>query len=147
MSFLSVPAQQRLVALERIARALGEAVDQLALGETLFLLAPHVQDDPALVHHDQTVAVADRVAHVVGDHQRGQMLLGHDAVRQLQHLRGGGGVERGGVLVEQQQLGPAQRGHQQRQRLALTAGEQPDLDGQTLLQPEPEIGQQRTLLS
>lgn len=52
------------------------------------------------------------------------------------------GSRGGGVLVQQQQLGPLQGGHQQRQRLALAAGEEPHLAGQTVLQTQPQVPQQ-----
>ena len=63
--------------------------------------------------------------HIVGHHQAGDLFLGHDALGQRQHLFGGGGVQRGGVLVQQQQLGGDKGSHKQGKRLPLTAGEQP----------------------
>ena len=86
------------------------------------------------------------VLHIVGHHHGGQAVFGHDAVRELQHLGGGLGVEGGGVLVQQQELGLLQGGHQQRQRLPLTAGEQPYLGGQSILQPQTQWGQQGAVL-
>ena len=80
----------------------------------------------------------DGVFHVVGDHHGGQLVFAHDAVRQLEHLGRRRGVERRGVLVEQQQLRLLQGGHQQRQRLTLTAGEQADLRRHAILKPEAE---------
>ena len=65
------------------------------------------------------------------------MLL-HDAVRQVKHLGCRARVERGGVLVEKQQLRLLQRRHQERQRLPLAAGEQTDLRGHALLKAEIE---------
>ena len=43
--------------------------------------------------------------HVVGDHQAGDLFLGHDALGQLQHLLRRGRVQGCGVLVQQQELG------------------------------------------
>ena len=63
--------------------------------------------------------------HVVGDHQAGDLLFSHDALGQLQYLFGGGGVEGCGVLVQQQELGGNEGGHEQGQRLPLAAGKQP----------------------
>ncbi len=60
----------------------------------------------------------------MGDHQAGDLLFGHDALGQLQHLFGGGGVQRGGVLVQQEELRGDEGRHQQGQRLTLAAGEQ-----------------------
>ena len=60
----------------------------------------------------------------------------------LQHLGCGLGVQRGGVLVQQQQLGLLERGHQQGQRLTLAAGQQADLGSHALLQPQIQHLQQ-----
>ena len=62
----------------------------------------------------------------MGHHQRREASAAHDLLRQAEHLLGAPGIERRGVLVQQQELRPLQRGHQQRQRLALAAGEQAD---------------------
>ena len=74
------------------------------------------------------------------------MAFRHDAVRQLQHLGRRLGVQGGGVLVQQQQLGLFQGGHQQRQRLALSAGEEAYLAGQPILQPQVQIFQHLLVL-
>ncbi|CAN4072443.1 hypothetical protein HHFLNI_HHFLNI_10330, partial [Dysosmobacter welbionis] len=92
-------------------------------GELLLLLAGHVDDNTAVVHHDEPVAVDDGVLHVVSDHHGGEAVFLHDPVGESQNLGGGLGVQGGSVLVQQQKLGPLQRGHQKRQRLALAAGE------------------------
>ena len=63
--------------------------------------------------------------HIVGHHQAGDLFLGYDALGQRQHLFGGGRVQRGGVLVQQQQLGGDKGSHEQGKRLPLSAGEQP----------------------
>ena len=90
----------------------------------------------ALVHHDEAVAVNDGVLHVVGDHHGGELVFAHDTVRELEHFSRRRGVERRGVLVEQQQLRLLQGGHEQRQRLALAAGEQADLRRHAVLKAE-----------
>ena len=97
------------------------------------------------MEHDKAAAVLNGVPHVVGDHQRGQPLLCNDPIRQLHDLGGGFGIQRGGVLVQQQQLGTFQRRHQQRQRLTLTAGQGADLGGEPGLQPQSQIAQQRAV--
>ncbi len=74
------------------------------------------------------------------------MMLVHDTVRELQHLCGGGRIEGGGMLVQQEKLRLAQRGHQQGDRLALAAGEQADLGQQPVLQPEAKHLQPLTVL-
>ena len=66
------------------------------------------------------------------------MVFRHDFLRQRQHLVGGGGVQRGGVFVQEQQLGGDQRCHQKGQRLTLPARKQPDRLFHTILQPQPQ---------
>ena len=78
----------------------------------------------------------DSVPHIVGDHQRGQLLLTNDAFRHFQYLGRRFGIQSGGVLVQQQQLRLLQRCHQQGQRLTLTAGKQPHLGGHAVFQPQ-----------
>ena len=86
------------------AAGLGEEVQQLFDGEVFLFFSGDVEDDVSLVHHDQAVAVGDGVAHVVRDHQRRQMILMDDLIRQFEHLGRRLGVERRRVLVEEQQL-------------------------------------------
>ncbi len=75
-------------------------------------VARHVQHHLALVQHHGAVAHVERLAHAVRDHHGGQLAFGHDARRQLQHEVGGARVERGGVLVQQQDARRLQRRHQ-----------------------------------
>ena len=91
-----------------------------------FFLTADVEEDVPVVHHDQAVAEAQGVAHVVGDHQGGELLFADDGLGQSEHFLGSLGVEGCGVLVEQQQLWLGHRGHQEGQGLALAAGEQAD---------------------
>ena len=88
----------------------------------------------ALVHHDEAVTQTDGVVHVVCDHERGERVLLNQALREREHLCGGLWVERGGVLVQEQQLRALEHCHQKRERLALAAGEQADLRGHAVLQ-------------
>ena len=74
----------------------------------------------------------------MGDHHRGKFLFVHNFLGQFQHLCGRFRVERGSMLVEQQQLRRAKRSHQQRQRLPLAAGEQTHLAAHAILQPQAE---------
>ena len=77
----------------------------------------------------------------MGDHQAGDLLFRHDALGQFQHLFGGGGVERGGVLIEQEKFRSDEGRHQQRQRLALSAGEQAHRLLHPVFQPHIQQGQ------
>ena len=94
------------------------------------------------MHHDEPVAMGNGVLHVVGDHHGGQILIPDDAVGGVQHLLCGLGVQCRRVLVQQQQLGLAQGGHEQGQCLTLAAGEQTDLGGQTVFQTQIQFLQQ-----
>src|SRR5699024_11565681 len=60
-------------------------------------------------------------------HQRGQPVVLDDLLRQRRHQRRPLRIERRGVLVQQQDPRLGESGHEQTQRLTLTAGEQPDL--------------------
>ena len=64
--------------------------------------------------------------------------------RELHDLGGGLRVECRGVLIEQQQLGALERCHQQRESLALAAGERRDLRGQAGLKAEAETAEVET---
>ena len=79
--------------------------------------------------------------HVVGDHEAGDLFLRHDALGQLQHFLGGGRVQGGGVLVQQEELGGDERCHQQGQRLPLAAGKQAHRLLHPVFQPHVEQGQ------
>ena len=94
------------------------------------------------MHHDEPIAVGNGVLHVVGDHHSGQLLISDDAVGGVQHLLRCFGIQRRCMLVQQQQLGLAQGGHEQGQCLTLAAGEQTDLGGQTVFQTQIQLLQQ-----
>ena len=80
----------------------------------------------------------NRVLHVVRDHERGQIVARDDFLGNLKHLVRRLGVERRGVLVQQQKVGLLQRRHQKRQRLTLAAGQQADLAGHAVLEAKAE---------
>ena len=124
-----------------MADVLGKAVQQTVHGGVGALLAADVQHDVAMVHHQCTVAQSQRVVHIVGDHQAGQVVFGHDLFRQFQHLVRRGGVQGGGVLVQQQQFRRDQRGHQQGQCLALAAGQQAHRLLHPVLQAKAQLGE------
>ena len=103
-----------------------------------FLLPRYVDDNPPVMHHNQAVAITDGVPHIVRDHHGGQAALVDNLLGKLQHLSGGFRVQRSGMLVQQEELWLLQRGHEQRQGLALSAGQELDLGGQPVLQPEAQ---------
>ena len=55
--------------------------------QVFLLLSGHIIDHVACVHHDQTVPVGDRIAHVVSDHECCQMLTVYDRIGCLKNLR------------------------------------------------------------
>ena len=73
-------------------------------GEFILFLALDVENDLALIHHDQTIAVGDGILHVVGDHEGGQTMFMNNLVAELQYLRRGRGVQRRGMFIQQKQL-------------------------------------------
>ena len=59
----------------------------------------------------------------------------HHVVRDDHDLLGRPRIERGGVLVEQQEVGSRDRRHEQRHRLPLAAGQRAHRRLQTALEP------------
>ena len=88
------------------------------------------------MHHDEAVAVYDGILHVVGDHHGSQVVIGNDLVGNLKHFGGCLRIERCGVLVSKQKPRFLDGGHEQCDRLALTAGQQPYFAGKPVLQTE-----------
>ncbi|GEM_PF-4533679 len=93
------------------------------------------------MQHHRAVAHVQRLAHAVGDHHGGQLILGDDAGRQLQHEVSRARVQRRSVLVQQQDARRLQGCHQQADRLALAAGQEADAVGQPVFQPQAQGGQ------
>ena len=124
-----------------MADVLCEAVQQAVHGGVGALLAADVQHNMTVIHHQRAVAQGQRVVHVVGDHQAGQVVFGHDFFCQLQHLVRRAGVQRRRVLVKQQQLRRDEGRHQQGQRLALAAGQQTHGLLHAVLKPQTQRGE------
>jgi len=57
------------------------------------------------MEHDHAVSVADRLLHVVGDHDRGEMIFPDDFLCEFDDALGCLRIQRSGVLVQQEQLG------------------------------------------
>ncbi|KAG1165630.1 hypothetical protein G6F35_018674 [Rhizopus arrhizus] len=93
------------------------------------------------MQHDRAVAHVQRLAHAVGNHHGGQLVLCDDAGRQLQHEVRRARVERRGVLVQQQDARRLQGRHQQADRLALAARQETDAVGKAVFQPQAQGGQ------
>ena len=57
-----------------------------------------------VAHHNQAVAVRNRVPHVMSDHERCQMVVIDNAVGGCKNLGCGLRIERRGVLVQKEHL-------------------------------------------
>ena len=81
------------------------------------------------MHHDEPVAHGEGLLHVVGHHEGGQGTALHHLGGQAGDERGPLGVQRRRVLVQQEDRRVIEGGHDEAERLTLTAGEQPNLGG------------------
>ena len=75
----------------------------------------------ALVHHQNAITILHRVAQIVRYHDGCQLLFTHHAAGQLHNDISRFWIQRGGVLIQNQKGNGRHGGHQQRQRLTLTA--------------------------
>ena len=80
--------------------------------------------------------MGNSVPHIVGDHQRGELVSLDDFLGGVQHLGRRLGVQGGGVLIQQEELGLLEGGHQQCEGLALASGEKAHLGGEAVLQAQ-----------
>ena len=142
MSRSDLPQKQRVVG-QRLAAVLGEEREQVGHVEALTLLAGDVEHDPAFVQHHDAVAVIERLAHRVGDHQGRQLLLVDDLLRQREDELRGLRVERRSVLVEEQDLHRLQRRHQKAHRLSLSSGQKPHAVAEPVLEAKAEVVKSR----
>ena len=110
-------AQKHTVIIEGFAGGLLEAVEEVGNSHVGTLFAGDI-------HHDGAVAELQCGLHIVRNHHAREVVFLHGVFRDLEHLLGGGGVKRGGVLVEQKELRRVICGHHKRERLALAAGKQ-----------------------
>ncbi len=118
-----------------------EALQQVGHSQSGPLLPPDVQNDVPRVHHQGAVAQFQSLVHIVGDHEGGDFMLGYHFPGDLQHLFCGTRVQSGSVLVQQQQLGRDQRGHEQGEGLPLPTGQQPHRLPHPVLQAHVQPGQ------
>ena len=113
-----------------------EEVHELCDGEIFLFFALDIEEDLAAEHHDQAVAAAQGVTHVVRDHEGCEMTAVHDIRRDPEYLFRCLRVEGCGMLIEQQQLRVGHGSHEQGECLALAAGEQAYLGFQPVLESE-----------
>ena len=88
------------------------------------------------MQHDEAIAVAQRILHIVRNHQRRQLILRDDLLCQFQHLRRRLRVKGCRMLIEEEQIRLDERRHEKCQCLPLSAREKPDTRGKAILQTE-----------
>ena len=104
--------------------------------ELLLFFTSAIEDDSAFLHHDKAVAIGNRILHVVGYHQRRNVVVVDDLIGQFHHRFRGFWVEGGRMLIEQEKLGRPHRRHEEGDRLSLPARETADFGIESILQPE-----------
>lgn len=88
-----------------------ESADQIFGADAAAVGAGDVGRYAALVHHYDAGAEGGGLLHGVGDHQGGQVVFRDDALGEADDLVGAFGVEGGGVLVEEEEVGSVPGGH------------------------------------
>ena len=134
-------AQKHTVIIEGFSGGLLEAVEEIGNSHVGTLFAGDVQNDLTGVHHDGAVAELQCGLHIVRNHHTREVVFLHGVFRDLEHLFGGGGVKRGGMLIEQKELRRVICGHHKRERLALAAGKQTHGLGHAVFEPHTEQGE------
>lgn len=97
-----------------------------------------VGDDLAAAHHDETIAVTDGVAHVVRNHEGCEFLLADDVICRREDFVGRLGIEGRRRFVEEEDVRFLQSRHEERDGLALTAGEEADAGLEAIFQAKVE---------
>src|SRR5690606_9910038 len=126
---------------QRFAPDALEHVQQVWNIQPLTFRARYIEHHITLMQHDGTLADIERLTHAVRDHHGGELAFGHYACGQFKYKLGGAGVERSGMLVEQQYTRRAQCSHQQTDGLALATRQQAYAVGQAVFQPQSQYRQ------
>ena len=113
-----------------------EQFKQLMNRQFFLFFSGYINDDAALVHHDQAVTMLNGIFQVMGDHQGRQVVFLDDTVSSFKNLGGCLGVQSCRVFVQQQEFGFHKTCHQQCQRLTLTAGKQSNFAGEAVFQTQ-----------
>ena len=108
-------------ARRRFGRIFSEALHDIVHRQILFFVSGYVEDDFAFVHHDKTIAVVERVLHIVRHHHHGEIIGFRKALRQIHNEGGVRRIEGCGMFVEQKKSRTRHNRHEQRQRLTLSA--------------------------
>ena len=96
--------EQHTVVGELAACDLLELGEKVGNGKRLLLFSCNVKDDMALMHHDEAIAQADSIVHVVRDHKGREVILLDDFLGKGKDLSSGFGVKRRRMLVEREHL-------------------------------------------
>ena len=75
------------------ARALRKAFQEGFNGQFFLLFAGYIDRDTPVVHHDQAIAVTNRIPHIMRYHKRGQAVFLDDLLGQFEHLSRRFGIE------------------------------------------------------
>ena len=84
-------SEKSFIAGEYLAGAFFEFVHQIFNSKIFLIFTANIQNDTSFMHHNESIAVGNGVAHIVGDHQGCQMILVDDAVCGVQNLGSGFG--------------------------------------------------------
>ena len=104
-----------------------------------------VADQAAFVQHHEPIPMAEGLIEAVGHHQGGGTELADQPIGECHHGGFSPGIQRSGVLVEQQQIRRTQRGHDQAQALALPAGQLSHGLVEAISQGQTQSTQQRAI--
>ena len=100
----SILREEQLIVIGLGAAGLAKQGQQVGNGELFLFFAGHVHDDLTGVHHDEAVAVAKRIAHVVRNHERGELLLRDEPFSDFKHFGCRLRIKSGRMFIKQQEL-------------------------------------------
>ena len=89
-----------------------EQIKHIIYIHIFLLFALFVKDYFSLMHHDDTRAVFDRIAKIVGNHDGCELLFTHNLIRQTHIDLGSLRIQCSRVLIQDQEIQRCHRGHQ-----------------------------------
>ena len=102
----------------------------------LLLFSGFVEDGFSFVHHDQAVTIFHGIAQIVGDHNSGHFLLLYDLIGELHDDLRSLGIQRSGMLIQNEKINRCHGSHEQRQCQSLSSGEGADLHTHLIFQSQ-----------
>ena len=82
----SMSGEQDTVIIQCFTGTCLEAFQQVIDGQTIPFFSLNIQDNMSAVHHQGAVAQIQSILHVMGNHQRGNLMLGNHIPGDFQHL-------------------------------------------------------------